>query len=225
VLLLPDPKTSLIDTQAIDDTAAGLAALGYRPLLLPLLPAGKAAHVLGDRRSFTRQAARLTAMLQRAGRTGLPIVGIEPSQTLFIRNDYKTNGVPDVPEILLPHEFLHRRLEAGDRWTSAAVPATATLLLHCTESAALPTARRQWQDIFAALGTALTIPDTGCCGMAGLYGHQQRHQDTSRKLFDLSWTKHTGGPLVHATGFSCRCQTERFSPAGARHPLALLDPG
>ncbi len=222
VLLLPDAYTSLFDTRAVDDVAGGLRALGYRPLLLPLLPGGKAAHVLGDRESFARQARRLGAVLQRAARTGLPTVGIEPSQTLFIRNDYPKNGIPDVPEILLPEEFLHRRLLAGDRWPSAAAPASATLLLHCTESSALSGAGRQWQEIFAALGTALTVPGTGCCGMAGLYGHQQRHQDISRKLFDLSWAQHANGPLTLATGFSCRCQTERFAAAPPRHPLALL---
>jgi FAD/FMN-containing dehydrogenase/Fe-S oxidoreductase len=224
VLLLPDAYTSLFDTQAISDVASGLSTLGYRPYLLPTMPAGKAAHVLGDRRSFFHQARRLTAMLETAARGGLPIVGIEPSQTLFIRHDYKKNGITNAPEILLAQEFLHRRLQQGDRWPTTTTPAAASVLLHCTESAALPDARRQWQEIFAALGASLVVPQTGCCGMAGLYGHQQRHQATSRKLFDLSWARLADQQVPSVTGFSCRCQVERFGSSRSRHPRALIRP-
>jgi FAD/FMN-containing dehydrogenase/Fe-S oxidoreductase len=222
VLLLPDAYTSLFDVQAIEDVASGLQALGYRPLLLPLFPAGKAAHVLGDRKSFLLQANRIAAMLRYAGRTGLPIIGIEPSQALFIRNDFRKNGILELPEILMPQEFLHRQLQVGDRWPVASAPTKATLLLHCTESSALPRTRTQWLEIFAAAGVTLEIADSGCCGMAGLYGHQRRHQDHSRRLFDLSWARHTTGPVTLTTGFSCRCQVSRFSSSDARHPLAHL---
>jgi FAD/FMN-containing dehydrogenase/Fe-S oxidoreductase len=224
VLLLSDPYTSLFDTQTIDDVASGLSALGYRPYLLPAMPTGKAAHVLGDRRSFFQQARRLAAVLETVGRNHPPIIGIEPSQTLFIRHDYKKNGIAVGAEVLLVQEFLHRRLRSGDRWPSVSIPPAASLLLHCTESAALPGARRQWQDIFGTLGTSLTVPETGCCGMAGLYGHQQRHQTTSRKLFDLGWSRLADQHAPYVTGFSCRCQVERFASSRSRHPLALIQP-
>ena len=61
VLLLPDPYTSLFDTRAIDDVAAGLVVLGYRPLLLPLLPAACRVNV--------RRSPRPGAALP-AGRSG-----------------------------------------------------------------------------------------------------------------------------------------------------------
>jgi Fe-S oxidoreductase len=160
-------------------------------------------------------------MLERAGKTGLPIVCVEPSQTLFIRHDYRKNGISNGADVLLPQEFLHQRLRAGDSWGRTSAPAEAKLILHCSEASTLKSTRSQWQEVFAALGTAVTIPDVGCCGMAGLYGHQQRHQNTSRKLFDLTWAEHADGEL-HATGFSCRCQVDRFAGAGPRHPLALL---
>ena len=59
--------------------------------------------------------------------------------------------------------------------------------------------------------------------MAGLFGHQSRHQAVSRKLFDLSWRDRatTEIPLL-ATGFSCRCQTGRMTGTLPRHPLALI---
>jgi FAD/FMN-containing dehydrogenase/Fe-S oxidoreductase len=222
VLLLADPYTSLFDTAAVEDIASGLRALGYRPLMLPLLPAGKASHVLGDRQALARQAGKLAAMLRRLGPDSPPIIGIEPSQTLFIRHELPKLGVGGLPEVPLPQEFLHRRLAAGDRWQPAVVPAGTTLLLHCTESSMIPDAGRQWRDVFRALGTDLVVPATGCCGMAGLYGHQRRHAEISRRLFNLSWARHAEGEHVLATGFSCRCQMERHGKRRARHPLGLL---
>ena len=59
--------------------------------------------------------------------------------------------------------------------------------------------------------------------MAGLFGHQQRHQPVSAKLFDMSWQSLTETQMpVAASGFSCRCQTERISGRTVPHPMRLL---
>jgi hypothetical protein len=59
--------------------------------------------------------------------------------------------------------------------------------------------------------------------MAGLFGHQKRHQRVSRRLYDASWRDHVeSGEQVMATGFSCRCQSERLSGSTPRHPLGVI---
>ncbi|WP_370158072.1 heterodisulfide reductase-related iron-sulfur binding cluster [Salipiger bermudensis] len=97
------------------------------------------------------------------------------------------------------------------------------MFTHCTESTGAPTARRDWQEVFTALGLEIDTPATGCCGMAGMFGHKNRHQKMSQKLFDLSWAE----PLARAeaaaaTGFSCRCQAARLGGRALRHPLGLI---
>ncbi|MEH6776394.1 MAG: heterodisulfide reductase-related iron-sulfur binding cluster, partial [Cereibacter changlensis] len=107
--------------------------------------------------------------------------------------------------------------------------APARLLSHCTEATAHPESPAAWGAVFAAIGVKLETPATGCCGMAGLFGHQRRHQQVSRRLFEMSWRERLEeGAEVMATGFSCRCQSERLADRTLRHPLGivarLLDP-
>lgn len=223
VFVLQDPFTSLFDVDAVEAVCHGLQLLGNKPILLTLRPAGKAAHVLGDRRTFKKLADKLSRMLRRVAKTGYPIVGVDPAQTLMIRQEYPGNGYLDLPEVLLVQEFLLQRLHAGDIWPGALPQTGAKLFLHCTEASANPDAGKQWQQIMDGLGLEVEIASTGCCGMAGVYGHQARHQEISKQLFELSWTEQIDqDTTVYASGFSCRCQTERMAKTIAHHPMELV---
>ena len=56
---------------------------------------------------------------------------------------------------------------------------------------------------------------------------QAEHRDMSQKLFEFSWREHMNAAdpnSILATGFSCRCQTERFAGFRPRHPAeGLMD--
>lgn len=221
VLVWMDWFSALYDGQTQQDVLRGLRALGYAPRFAPMLPAGKAAGDLGDRRAFDAMAVRLAAALRRAAASGVPMIGLDPAFVMALRQDYRKAGL-DLPEVLLPQEFLAAEIRAG-----VALPRLAggpvSLFAHCTESTGAPAARADWQQVFAALGIGLDTPATGCCGMAGMFGHKDRHQTMSCKLFDLSWS----APLDEAaeavaTGFSCRCQAERLAGKALRHPLGLI---
>ena len=47
-----------------------------------------------------------------------------------------------------------------------------------------------WAVVFAAMGLKLTILPSGCCGMAGTYGHEAEHRDMSERIYGLSWAHH-----------------------------------
>ncbi|MGC3936492.1 hypothetical protein ACOTTU_01665 [Roseobacter sp. EG26] len=98
------------------------------------------------------------------------------------------------------------------------------LFLHCTEKTADPQTGPRWQRIFAGLGLSLEIVKIGCCGMAGLFGHETEHQQMSKDIFDLSWRdalQDKVGKAV-ATGFSCRSQAKRFAGIKLPHPARIL---
>ncbi|MCX8997238.1 FAD-binding oxidoreductase [Rhizobiaceae bacterium BDR2-2] len=223
VLVWQDWFTALFDEAVQRDALSGLTALGYRPLFVEMLPAGKAALNFGDLAGFRRLATPLADALKRGAATGAPMIGLDPAFVMMLRQDYPKAGQP-VPEVLLPQEFLVRDLKNGRTWPKAGNGVSARLLSHCTEATAQPKAGAMWAEVFAALGVTLSTPATGCCGMAGLFGHQKRHQTVSLRLFDLSWKKHAdaGAEPLLATGFSCRCQTERLADREARHPLGLI---
>ena len=220
VVLVQDWFTALFDPDLTRDMLSGFAALGYRPRLLEMLPAGKAAQTYGDRKSFNAMATRLSARLAKV--QGAVLIGMDPAFVMQLRHDYPKAGLTP-PEVLLPQEFLARELEEGRIAARAREGQHARILSHCTEATALPGTGALWARIFAGIGVAVETPAVGCCGMAGLFGHQKRHQPVSRKLFEMSWRGQveTTVPIV-ATGFSCRCQTERLSGVRSRHPLGLI---
>ncbi|BAQ71525.1 FAD linked oxidase (plasmid) [Rhodovulum sulfidophilum] len=223
VILVEDWFSALFDGAARTDALAGLKALGYRPRMLDMRPAGKTAQSLGDPR-FAAMATRLRRHLEAAAATGAPLIGLDPALVMQLRQDYPQAGLA-LPPVLLPQEFLAREIAAGRRFPDFATakgPAPA-LFSHCSEATGAAQAAADWRRVFAALGVEIDTPATGCCGMAGLFGHKTRHQTVSKRLFEMSWAPKIGtGAPVLATGFSCRCQTQRLTKVPARHPLGLI---
>ncbi len=221
VLVAQDWFTALFDDAAQRQVLAGLSALGYRPRLLSMLPAGKAAHGAGDLEGFARMARRLSRHLSRAVATGAPIIALDPAFGMMLRQEYPRAGI-ELPEILMPQEFLGSEIDRGRSFPRAGA-STARLLGHCTENTAQPRNMADWRRVFAAIDVTLETPATGCCGMAGLFGHQKRHQVMSRDLFTRSWEARLPDDIpVAATGFSCRSQAERLNGRVPLHPLGLV---
>ena len=80
-----------------------------------------------------------------------------------------------------------------------------------------------------AAGYRVRAPEVGCCGMAGIFGHEIDNQGLSSGLWHASWadqmaTARAKGAVVVATGYSCRSQAERFAGARPLHPVELLAP-
>ncbi|MFC0200531.1 FAD-binding and (Fe-S)-binding domain-containing protein [Paracoccus rhizosphaerae] len=221
VILVQDWFTALFDGEVQRDVVAGLTALGYRPRLLRMRPAGKAAHAAGDLAGFKQLGGRVSDLLHKAQATEAPLVAFEPAFGMMLRQEYVKAGI-SLPKVQMVQEFLADEL-AHRRFPQAASAAPVTLLSHCTEATASPQTAALWRHVFEAVGVAVQTPSTGCCGMAGLFGHQKRHQVMSRKLFDLSWQEHLEEEtLLTATGFSCRCQTKRLGGRVPRHPLGII---
>jgi Fe-S oxidoreductase len=128
------------------------------------------------------------------------------------------------PAAQLPQEWLRGILPER----SGPAHTTLRLLPHCTERTNAPDSSRTWVEVFQRCGVALQPVSTGCCGMAGTYGHEARNRENSHALFAASWapaldTAKAATEAV-ATGYSCRSQAHRVAGARLRHPLsALLD--
>lgn len=222
VLVLADPFTTMFDVEAVEAVCGGLALLGYTPVIVTLPAGAKSSHVLGMQGRYRKRAARQIDALRRLTHSGIPLVAVDPAFALLARQEYRHLD-PQTPHVLLVQEYLASRLAAGDRWPRVTSSMPRKLMAHCTEVAALPGTLKIWTEVLASAGIAVQAVETGCCGMAGLFGHDKKNQSMSRNLFDGSWAKHVAGETdVFATGFSCRCQVERFSLSRASHPMQLL---
>lgn len=212
VVLLPDSFNAAFDTRTLIDAAGLLAGLGFDVRVAPILQNGKALDVLGFGKAFARRQAERQRKLAELAALGLPLVGLEPAVNAI--------GLPGGPPVLGLDQFLYDRL-AGLPAGQGSGPAV-TVLTHCTEKTADPGVTQRWRAIAARLGVTLEAGAAGCCGMSGLFGHEAENASLSRRIFDLSWRAPLAeGPVV-ATGFSCRCQSERLTGLAVVHPVSLL---
>ncbi len=222
IVIVPDAFTRFFEPQLLLDLADVVTALGFQPWIARYHPSGKPLHVLGRLSAFRRTAKRQADYLGRLSASGLTLVGIEPAVTLSYGDDYHEALGKSGPQVLLPQDWLAR---IADRIPQRQAGARrATLLPHCTETTLRPATGDAWAAIFAKVGVTLDLPKTGCCGMAGTWGHEVHNEATSAKIFAQSWAGHVNGTdqTVLATGFSCRCQTALRAGVQIAHPITML---
>lgn len=223
VVFVPDAFTEHFDPQVLLDAVAVARLLGLSPFIAPPLVNGKALHVHGYLGRFEKTARRTAAAIDRLAQAGVPLVGIDPSMTLTFRSEYSGTGMK--ARVLLPQEWLAAIL---DRLPALANGKQKRVLLmaHCTERTNAPAATGQWQAVFARLGMDLTTGETGCCGMAGTFGHEVRNRALSETLYAMSWQPALAavGPadVVMATGYSCRSQAKLMEGRRLPHPLQVI---
>ena len=234
VLIVQDSFTTFFEPHVVLGVTDLLLLLGYRPVLVPFFPNGKALHVKGFLRTFAALASRNVARLQKIASLGISLIGLEPATTLTYRDEYpRALGVAQLPFEVQPiQSWLARRLEdIRGKLPAPASPTPSkklyTLLGHCTEKTAAPLSQKVWQEVFSTFGLTLELADLGCCGMCGVYGHEQAHVDESRGIYELSWKPRldlaaSRDENVVVAGFSCRHQVKRFGNSDAQHPIFPL---
>lgn len=225
VLVVQDPFTSYYDAQVVADFVRLVERLGFRPVVLPFSPNGKAQHIKGFLNRFAKTAQKTADFLNRVAELGMPMVGVDPALVLCYRDEYKLALADKRGDfhVQLVHEWLPAVLEkvepravSGEPWY---------LFGHCTEVTALPGAPAQWAAIFARFGAQLENVSVGCCGMAGTYGHEVKNHANSLGIYELSWhqaMQRLPRNRCLATGYSCRSQVKRIEGNGVRHPLQAL---
>ncbi|WP_421439614.1 D-2-hydroxyglutarate dehydrogenase YdiJ [Agrobacterium tumefaciens] len=223
VIIVQDAFTSFYETRLVLDTLELLSGLGFKPMLSVYQPNGKPLHVHGYLKAFEKTASSHAEQLSRYAALGIPLLGIDPSMTLTFRSEYvEALGAGSVPNVQLLQEWLStslsRDLPLADK--------QYRLLPHCTERATAQTSLQDWATVFSRLGLRLHIAASGCCGMAGTYGHETRNVKTSRAIFDMSWRRQIEAASPEeellATGYSCRSQAKRFGTVALRHPVQVL---
>ncbi len=224
VFIVQDPFTSAYESELVSDTVTLLKHLGYLPKVLPYHANGKPAHVKGFMAKFTKIAKKSTAYFNDIAKLNVPMVGLDASLVFAYRDEYvKALGQDKVRfKVQVLSDWLSQQsFDTGLNKEGHQV----NLFSHCTEKSLMAGVEKQWVTIYQKLGLVLTPVSTGCCGMAGTFGHEKKHQQTSKKLFDLSWQpaleKH-GLENAVATGFSCRCQVKRFGQGKVKHPVSQI---
>ena len=231
VLVVQDPFTTFYEAQLIDELLQFIAKLGYKPVLLPYRPNGKPQHVKGFMKSFSKTATKTADFLNKVAQLDIPMVGIDASLVLCYRDEYQQVLGHERGDfnVQLVHEWL-RDIEVSSNSSNNNNDSSKSedeyfLFGHCTEKTTLPNSTDEWVAIFKQFGLKLNVVSTGCCGMAGTYGHEAKNQQNSKGIYELSWQKpisEIAKDKIVVTGFSCRSQVGRIEGVKPKHPVQIL---
>ncbi|WP_199253927.1 FAD-binding and (Fe-S)-binding domain-containing protein [Mycolicibacterium mengxianglii] len=171
-----------------------------------------------------RVLRRTTEILDKTGTA--PIVVLEPSCAAALHKDLP-ELVPTAAarrvaaRITTFAGYLDQRLDAG--WVPPPLPDDVVLQQHCHEYAVFsPTLQ---QRLLSRLGVSSVDNATGCCGLAGNFGFEREHYDTSIAVAGLALRPALDaaapGTPVLADGFSCQTQISHLSVDNDSPPTHL----
>ena len=231
VMLIADSFLGTFDGLVVTACAELLDHLGYEVRCSTPVKTGKPLHVLGQTEAFARTASASLAQMRQWQEQGYQLVAVEPAFMSMFRTEYvgaKHSGAAgSLPTVTAIDQFLLEALKTAPRTEAKAARNMPRLRLfsHCTESSADPQTPARWRAIFAAFGLELETVNSGCCGMAGTFGHERGKAAISARLYDLSWRARIdlAGERALATGFSCRCQVKRYTGRRPPHPAEALN--
>jgi FAD/FMN-containing dehydrogenase/Fe-S oxidoreductase len=237
VVLFADTFNRAYERENLDDALSVLVAGGYRVHLpKPVtgtrpLCCGRTFLSAGLVEKAREELDRLVAVFAPFAERGVPIIGLEPSclltlrdELLSLRNSAAAKAVS--AQALLFEEFLTR--EAGQGRLQLPLKPIAPKAMvhgHCHQKSF---------DAFTPVQKVLRlVPDldvevieSSCCGMAGAFGYGADTYDESIAMAELKLLpavrKAPGEAIIVADGTSCRHQIKDGTGRGALHVARVL---
>ena len=213
-----------------------LIRLGYRVEIPRHGESGRAALSKGCLRLARKLALRNVELLSGVVTEEAPLIGIEPSCILSFRDEYPDLVPPEWREkarelgrnCLLYDEFLMREIQAGRIGPEAFEAAASGIYLHghCHQKS-LVGIDKTAECLRTLVRASVTVIPSGCCGMAGSFGYEKEHYETSMAiggmvLFPAVREALAKQALVAAPGTSCRQQILDGTGVTALHPVEIL---
>ena len=164
---------------------------------------------------------------------GVPVVGLEPSCLLTLRDEMLAMGFGEAAKrvadnAFLFEEFLAREANAGalDDFKARLQPLDRRVMLHghCHQKA-FAAVSPIIQVLKLIPGVEPELLESSCCGMAGSFGYEANHYDVSMQMAELSLlpaVRKYPGAIVVADGTSCRHQIADGAQREAVHAAVLL---
>ena len=207
-----------------------LERLGYHVLLVNKRCCGRPMISKGMLGEAKNNAAWNVDQLAEYAERGVPIVGMEPSCLLTLRDEYpdflRTNDAKLVARnSFLLEEFLLQERDTGKVSLSFGANGRKALLHgHCHQKALVGTVPTV--ALLKGVGFEVSEVDSGCYGMAGSFGFEKEHYDLSltignRRLAPAVKSASAEVEIV-APGISCRQQIEHLTGRKAKHTAEVL---
>ncbi len=226
LILWPDTFTNYFHPEIGKAALEVLETAGFR-VKIPeqQFCCGRPLYDYGFLKTARRWLEQILAGMRQEIEAGVPIVFLEPSCAAVFRDELGN---------LLPNNENARRLKKqsytlgefllkkAPHWHWPEMKEKLIVHGHCHHRSVL-----NFTDEVLALKKVcpnLEILDSGCCGMAGSFGFEDKHYELSQAIGDrmlFPAVRNSGGEaFVVANGFSCRTQIEQGT---SRHALHLAE--
>jgi Fe-S oxidoreductase len=179
------------------------------------------------------EARRVLDALSPYVAQGIPVVGLEPSCLLTLRDEFLQYGYGDAARRLaesawLFEEFLVREHQAGRMALPLRTPARDTALVHghCHQKAF--DAVHPIKTVLGWIpGLRATFVESSCCGMAGSFGYEAEHFQASRAMAEAALLpavrQAPANAWIVADGTSCRHQILDGTQVESLHVARVLE--
>jgi FAD/FMN-containing dehydrogenase/Fe-S oxidoreductase len=220
------PQTAIAATEVLEAAGFEVILPGHRCCGRPMISKGL---VNKARRAAQDTIDRLAPLAEQ----GLPIVGLEPSCLLSMRDDYFYLLPGDRYRVKLIgehcytfEEFMAKLADEGQLQLSFTEAAREVLLHgHCHQRALVGTVPGK-RTLSLPPAYRVTEVDSGCCGMAGSFGYEAEHYDISLAMAERrllpAVRKQNQDTIIAAAGVSCRQQIKHGAGRQALHPAEIL---
>src|SRR5690606_21745270 len=177
------------------------------------------------------EAGRLLSAVKPFAERGVPVVGLEPSCLLTLRDEIPAllpgaEAARAGEQAFLFEEFLAREIDA-ERLAGPVAQSSGRLLLHghCHQKSfgAMPAVSKA---LALVDGLQIDVVQSSCCGMAGAFGYAAETYEVSKAMGERSLLpavrEAEGNIVIAADGFSCRHQIRDGSGRDPQHVAVVL---
>jgi Fe-S oxidoreductase len=212
-----------------------LQKLGYQVEMPEHLESGRTYLSKGLVKEARNIAIQNVGILHNLVSDAAPIIGIEPSAILTLRDEYldlvpasqKKEASQLAAHTYLFDEWFAREIDRGNIKKDSFTEAKKLIKLHghCHQKA-LSSLTFTKKALSLPANYEVHLIPSGCCGMAGSFGYEKEHYEVSMQIGELvlfpTVRKQPQEVIIAAPGTSCRHQIKDGTGRKALHPAEIL---
>ena len=233
VYLFNDEFTNHLDTPIGVDALELLRALNYDVKIIDNAESGRTFLSKGLLEQAQKAANRNVSIFKDLISDKTPLIGIEPSAILTFKDEYlklasdKDSAKKIAKNAFLIEEFISNEMAMGNIESDQFTLEEKTIKFHghCHQKA-MSNQIHSFNVLNLPKNYKVTIIPSGCCGMAGSFGYEKEHYETSMKVGEQTLfpavRKASKTTVISANGTSCRHQIKDGTGKDAMHPISIL---
>ncbi|MFP8490126.1 FAD-binding and (Fe-S)-binding domain-containing protein [Gracilimonas sp. Q87] len=228
VVLFVDLFTNYNDPHIGMDAVQVLEKMGYEVIIPKAMETGRPQLSKGFLVEAKAIALDVLSEFGEYVEKGIPVIGIEPSEILTLRDEFlelcEEDRLP-LANKLAELSYTFEEFIAQNKNSLPRSNTTQKVMLHGHCHAKALVGNEPTVEALESAGYQVQVLETGCCGMAGSFGYEKDHYEVSQDIGELVLfpaLRKNQEDEICAPGFSCRHQVKDGMDREAVHPASLI---